>query len=83
MVIAKKIDRISLEVPGTDRNRTRENAPATATALPRDPFVMKITVATIAGRSARVTTKFFVNRSLQYGAGGYDLVFERLGADEK
>ena len=22
-----------------------------------------------------------VNRSLQYGAGGYDLVFERLGAD--
>ena len=49
---------ISRELPGTERKRTRLNAPITATPVPRFPFTIMITAWTMAGRSASVMIKF-------------------------
>ena len=43
----------------------------------------KIYTDILAETGASSATISRVNRSLQYGAGGYDLVFERLEAEEK
>ena len=48
-----------LAVPGTERKRTRLNAPATATPVPIFPLTSMITTQTTAGRSASVTTNFW------------------------
>ena len=40
----KKIAAISRALPGTERNRTRLNAPATATPAPRFPFTNMMTI---------------------------------------
>ena len=55
--IARKIAAISLACPGTERKRTSENAPATATPVPILPFTSMITICTIAGSVASVRTK--------------------------
>lgn len=55
--IARNNIDISFAVPGIERNRTRLNAPATATPVPTLPFTSMMTVQTIAGRSASVMTK--------------------------
>ena len=51
---------ISLELPGMDRNRTSENAPATATPVPTLPFTSMITACTSMGSRIRVIRKFRV-----------------------
>ena len=51
--------KISLALPGAERKRTIENAPATAIPLPRLPFTSIIITWTITGRSAVVTAKLF------------------------
>ena len=48
---------ISRAVPGTERKRTREKAPATATPAPTFPLTIMITTQTTAGSSASVTRK--------------------------
>ena len=58
--MARKIAPISLADPGTERKRTRLNAPATATPAPRFPLTIIITTLTTAGRSASVATKLLV-----------------------
>lgn len=59
-VIARKMVPISFALPGTDRKRTREKAPATATPAPTFPLTIMMTTHTTAGSSASVTTKLFV-----------------------
>ena len=49
--------KISLALPGAERNLTSEKAPATATPVPRLPFTSIITTSTITGNSAVVTAK--------------------------
>ena len=51
---------ISLELPGMDRNRTSENAPATATPVPTLPFTSMITACTSMGSRISVIRKFKV-----------------------
>ena len=58
--IARKMVPISFAVPGTERKRTSENAPATATPAPTFPFTIMITMQTIAGSIASVTAKLVV-----------------------
>ena len=58
--MARNILLISLAVPGADRNRTSEKAPITATPAPRLPLTSIITIWTIAGINASVTTNPFV-----------------------
>ena len=58
--IARKIVPISFAVPGTERKRTRLNAPATATPAPILPLTIIITTQTTAGSMARVITKLLV-----------------------
>ena len=48
---------ISLALPGRERNRTRLNAPITATPVPRFPFTIMITICTMTGSTARVIRK--------------------------
>lgn len=60
--IARNMAHISRAVPGTERKRTRLNAPATATPVPTLPFTIIITTHTTAGSSASVTTKLRVQR---------------------
>ena len=55
--MARKITPISRAVPGTERKRTRLNAPATATPAPTLPLTSMMTICTIAGRTASVTAK--------------------------
>ena len=55
--MARKMAPISRAVPGTERNRTRLKAPATATPAPMLPLTSRITICTIAGRMASVTAK--------------------------
>ena len=50
---------MSLAEPGMERNRTRLNTPMTAMPAPKFPFTSVMTICTMGGRSARVTTKFF------------------------
>ena len=59
-VIARKSAAISFAVPGADLNLTRLNAPATATPAPIFPFTAMMTTHTIAGRTAKVTTKLLL-----------------------
>ena len=56
-LLKKKNIPISLAEPGAERKRTSEKAPATATPAPTFPFTIIITIHTVAGRSASVTTK--------------------------
>lgn len=58
--IAKNRMPISFAVPGTERNLTRLNAPATATPVPTLPLTIMMTTHTTAGRRANVTTKLLV-----------------------
>ncbi len=58
--IARNSALISRAVPGAERNRTRLNAPATATPVPTLPLTIMITTHTTAGSSASVVTKLFV-----------------------
>ena len=60
--MARKSVVISLAVPGTERKRTRLNAPDTATPAPMLPLTSRIPTHTTAGSSASVTTKLFVYR---------------------
>ena len=60
MAMAKKMALISRALPGTERNRTRLNAPTTATPVPRFPLTSRMTICTMAGSSASVTTKFLL-----------------------
>ena len=53
---------ISLPLPGAERKRTREKAPATAMPAPMLPLTIRITTATTGGRVARVTAKLEVQR---------------------
>ena len=55
--MARKITPISRAVPGTERKRTRLNAPATATPAPTLPLTSRMTICTIAGSTATVTEK--------------------------
>ena len=64
VAMARKIMEISLAVPGAERNRTREKAPATAIPAPILPFTIMITTATIAGKVKSVIRKLFVVRFL-------------------
>ena len=57
MDIAKKIKVISRLLPGTDRKRTKEKAPTTATPVPRFPFTIMITNWTKEGKIASVNIK--------------------------
>ena len=60
--IARNRVQISFAVPGTERKRTKLNAPATATPVPTFPFTSMITMQTTAGSNAKVTTKLLVYR---------------------
>ena len=42
-----------------ERKRTRLNTPITAMPAPRLPFTSVMTICTMSGKSASVTTKFF------------------------
>ena len=55
--MARNSTPISRAVPGAERNRTRLNAPATATPVPILPLTSMITSCTTAGSSASVTAK--------------------------
>ena len=57
MTMAVKIAAISLAVPGTLRNRTSVNAPATATPVPTFPFTSMMTRQTTMGSMARASAK--------------------------
>ena len=57
VAIDKNIAPISFAVPGTERNLTSPNVPATATPAPTLPFTKSITILTTAGNIASVTTK--------------------------
>ena len=57
IAMAKKMQPISLALPGTERKRMRLKAPATATPVPRLPLTSMMTSCTMAGSSARVITK--------------------------
>ena len=61
--IERKITAMSLALPGTDRNRTRLNAPATATPVPTFPFTSRMTVCTMTGSRISVSTKLCVYRA--------------------
>ena len=50
---------MSFALPGMERKRTRLNTPITAMPAPRLPFTSVITICTMSGNSASVTTKFF------------------------
>ena len=52
-VMTRKMAEISLALPATDRNRTREKAPATAMPVPTLPLTMRITVHTTIGSTTR------------------------------
>ena len=58
--IARKIVPISFAVPGTERKRTSEKAPATATPAPTLPFTIMMTMHTTAGSIASVIAKLAV-----------------------
>ena len=60
--MAKKIMAISRAVPGAERKRTSEKAPATATPAPTLPLTSRITSATEGGSRARVTKKLLDER---------------------
>ena len=59
MAMAKNTLPMSFALPGMLRNRTRLNTPITAMPAPRLPLTRVITICTISGSSAKVTTKFF------------------------
>ena len=63
--MARKMAPISRAEPGTDRNRTKLKAPATATPAPTLPFTIMITTQTMAGSRAMVATKLRVHRDRQ------------------
>ena len=48
---------MSLAFPGSERKRTSEKDPATATPTPRFPFTIMMTIMTMTGRMTRVTEK--------------------------
>ena len=50
---------ISFALPGMERNRTRLNTPMTAMPAPRLPLTRVMTIWTMSGSRASVTTKFF------------------------
>ncbi len=50
---------ISFALPGMERKRTRLNTPMTAMPAPRLPLTRVMTICTISGSKAKVTTKFF------------------------
>ena len=54
-VMARKMQVMSRAEPAAERNRTRLNAPETATPAPRLPFTSSMITCTIAGSSASVT----------------------------
>ena len=58
MAIAKNTLPISLALPGMLRKRTKLNTPITAMPAPKFPFTSVITICTISGKSASVSTKF-------------------------
>ena len=62
--MARNMLPISLALPGMDLNRTRLNAPMTATLVPRFPFTSMITVWTMTGSSTRVRMKLLEYRFL-------------------
>ena len=47
--MARKMSVISREEPGTERKRTRLNAPSTATPVPTFPLTMRMTACTTTG----------------------------------
>ena len=59
MAMAKNTLPISFAEPGILRKRTRLNTPITAMPAPRLPFTSVMTICTMSGKSANVTTKFF------------------------
>ena len=58
IAIAKKTSSISLELPGILLNLIKENAPRTATLVPKLPFTKSITIVTSIGKIANVVIKF-------------------------
>ena len=58
-VMLMNIAQISFAVPAAERKRISENAPATATPAPTEPFTIMMTTVTIAGSMASVVTKLF------------------------
>ena len=60
--IARNTLPMSFALPGMERKRTRLNTPMTAMPAPRLPLTRVITICTMSGRSAKVTTKFFEYR---------------------
>ena len=56
-VMTRKIEEISFAFPAAERNRTRENAPATAIPVPMFPFTIRTTVVTMTGRITRERKK--------------------------
>ena len=59
MAMARNTLPMSFALPGMERKRTRLNTPITAMPAPRLPFTSVITICTMSGSSASVTTKFF------------------------
>ena len=59
MAMARNTLPISFAEPGMERKRTRLNTPITAMPAPRFPFTSVMTICTMSGKSASVTTKFF------------------------
>ena len=59
MAMARNTLPMSFALPGMKRKRTRLNTPITAMPAPRLPFTSVITICTMSGSSASVTTKFF------------------------
>lgn len=60
--MARNNAQISRAVPGTDRKRTRLNAPATATPVPTLPLTSMMTTQTTAGNKASVKMKLRLQR---------------------
>ena len=58
MAMARNTLPMSFALPGMERKRTRLNTPITAMPAPRLPFTRVITICTMSGSSANVTTKF-------------------------
>ena len=60
MAMARNTLPMSLALPGIERKRTRLNTPMTAMPTPRLPFTSVMTIWTMSGSRASVTTKFLL-----------------------
>ena len=58
MAMARNTLPMSFALPGMERKRTRLNTPMTAMPAPRLPLTSVMTICTMSGSRASVTTKF-------------------------